>query len=355
MTPYEAAILCRQRLNLSPNAIPRLLTYIDPALESLAMKIANDVRRRELLMLADDAATAPIESVRDVYFAKLDRLIANTAYDPFVAQTDVIGTAMDTTRLYPDGLQVQVTNRDGEWTGISENTNYYLFLNSAILGGYRYQFASTPPNAYTDFPITMAEGTAGDVLITPTPSTLQVLKDYLEFGTVWHKLPDVLIDANEINASTDTIDFASQTHPYVTGTRVRIIDADGILGGVKEDTDYYLIAVSTASVAFAATYADALAGTAQPISNAAPGADATIEVRERTLVQWCDNPQFAQLTKTDPLTYIYGWLEGDMFRVEGATAGSLTFNVPFIPTLDTLPSRLEDDFISEMVAIAATQ
>lgn len=57
MTPEQAAIYVRQRVNLPSSEIPRIITMIDAALIRLAAMVSDNVLSRELLMTDPEQVT----------------------------------------------------------------------------------------------------------------------------------------------------------------------------------------------------------------------------------------------------------------------------------------------------------
>ena len=60
MTPEQAAIYVRQRVNMPSSEIPRIITMIDAALIRLAAMVADNVLSRELLMTDPEQVTGTV-------------------------------------------------------------------------------------------------------------------------------------------------------------------------------------------------------------------------------------------------------------------------------------------------------
>lgn len=256
MTPYEAAIYTRQRLNLPPSEIPRLITYIDTALENLARSVAHDRVRRPLLITNRATVTSTLTNTLDQYYSSISTI----------------------------------------------------------------------------------------------QSSYGVMKELMQFGTVLFNYGSTTFTDNEIDTGTDAIQVLS--HGLRTGLRVRLTTSGALPTGLATATDYYIIVYDDNNVQLASSRANAFAGT--EIALAADGSGThTITPYEYDTVQWVANGDY--LPVTPDRVYVYGWLVDDRIYLSGVTNGTLSYSVPFVPTLSTLPARLEDDFIDEMVKVATMQ
>lgn len=262
LTKYDCAILARQRLNLPTSEVPRLVTYVDSALENLATRIASDSPKRSLLLTDRNTVTAAITNTNERYYADVTSII----------------------------------------------------------------------------------------------STYGVKRETMAFGTVYRYYTGNTFASTDISTGTDAVTFLAATG-WPTGLKVRLT-TDGVLPTPLEvNTDYYLIAPTATTIQFATSFDNAVAGTDIDITNVGSG-NHTIVIWEQDIVQWVDMPEFAQLDSALPITHLYGWLvqsgSNDYLYLSGTPSGTLAFEVPFVPTLTTLPARLEDDLITEMVRIATT-
>jgi len=74
----------------------------------------------------------------------------------------------------------------------------------------------------------------------------------------------------------------------------------------------------------------------------------------REPIQWKDSNEFFNLadSRTEPFVH----KEGDELIFKNVNNGtSVIFNVPYVPLLDTLPVRLEQEFVSQLARLAAGQ
>lgn len=187
-----------------------------------------------------------------------------------------------------------------------------------------------------------------------TITDANVMKDYLEYGTLYFSYPTTTFTSGDVNAGSDLIAASSSNYP--TGLRVRFTSSGTLPAGLSLNTDYYVIDVSatqgTGVIQVATSLANAFAGTDVDITDGGSGTH-TITPWDREAVQW-SNREFGDLTKHLPVPYIYGWLDRDRLYVT-VSSGNVAFAVPFIPTLTTLPTALEDDLIDVITDLYRTQ
>jgi hypothetical protein len=184
--------------------------------------------------------------------------------------------------------------------------------------------------------------------LTTLIASPQIMLDNLQYGTVFYIYPTGTCASDDGGGVVAQI---AQTYP--TGLAVRITNTTGNFVGLSENTTYYLIYISTETYKFATTLANALAGTAITTSTGTPGT-VTVTPYERTIAQWLQSPNQASFTQAIPFSYTYIWLENNLLYTN-QTAGSFAFNVPFIPSLVTLPEILESDLIDNIVTLATAQ
>ena len=174
------------------------------------------------------------------------------------------------------GTKLQLTTSGSLPTGLALSTDYYLIKKDANT----VQFATTAKNAFDHIPITISGG-SGTHTITPSEAYIfpgfshlieedvEVLADgfYEQNGYV---PPTLTVLYNKVNASNDRINLvysgSSSTviaHYLVTGTEIYYKSfANAAIGGITEDTTYYVIRHDDDYFKLATTYENALAGTA---------------------------------------------------------------------------------------------
>lgn len=175
-------------------------------------------------------------------------------------------------------------------------------------------------------------------------TTYGVMKDFLQQGTIYHTYTAKTFTAD---ATTDRLSAAS--HGFPTGLKVRVSTSGTLPAGLTASTDYYVIATGASVFQLATSRANAFAGTAIDITDAGSGTH-TCTAWEQDRLQW-GTVQSAGLTNGLPVSYIYGWLVGDKLFTT-VQSGTFSFTVPFIPTISTLPAKLENSLIDQMVELA---
>tara|TARA_R110002020_G_scaffold161060_1_gene345794 strand:+ start:3247 stop:6333 length:3087 start_codon:yes stop_codon:yes gene_type:complete len=174
------------------------------------------------------------------------------------------------------GTKLQLTTGGSLPTGLALSTDYYLIKKDANT----VQFATTAKNAFDHIPITISGG-SGTHTITPSEAYIipgflhlkeedvEVLADgfYEQNGYI---PPTLTVLYNKVNASNDRINLVYSggastviAHYLVTGTEIYYKSfANAAIGGITEDTTYYVIRHDDDYFQLATTYANALAGTA---------------------------------------------------------------------------------------------
>lgn len=186
--------------------------------------------------------------------------------------------------------------------------------------------------------------------LTSAMANFGLMPDYLAYGDVFHTPAEQTFPFSAVNTSSDRISITS--HGFYTGLKVRFITTDTLPSPLVAGTDYYIIAEAVNTIKVATTSDNAFAGTAIDFTTQGAGTN-TVTPQESRLVQWIDAPDFGTLSTAIPLVYVYGWLiRNNVYLSTNATTGNLKFNVPFIPTLDTLPEQLVNDLIDALVRLA---
>lgn len=176
-----------------------------------------------------------------------------------------------------------------------------------------------------------------------------LMLDYLQYGDISHTPAEKTFLFSAVDTASDRISLAN--HGFYTGLKVRFSTTDTLPSPLSASTDYYVIATSANVIKVATTSDNAYNGTAIDLLAQGAGTD-TISPQESRLLQWIDAPDFGQLASAIPLEYVYCWLiRNKLYVSQNATTGTLTFAVPYIPTLDTISPQLVNDLIDACVAL----
>lgn len=193
-------------------------------------------------------------------------------------------------------------------------------------------------------------------------NTNNIMLDTLRYGTIFLEYRFPFISADDVTTGTWPMGGYVETltaYAVSTGLAVRL-ETDGTLpDGLSPNTQYYLIVNSPPQFAFANTAALAAAGTGRTLTTIGTGSHTAIST-DAVIMQWVGDPTQGNLTLCLPTPNLVGWLQGNTIHVRGYNVDQsstyLTFNVPFVPTLATLPSDadIEADLIDEMVSLIVT-
>lgn len=182
---------------------------------------------------------------------------------------------------------------------------------------------------------------------TTVPSTLML--DSLQYGTIFY-VPAI---QTFTGASVSGNRVSITAHGYPTGMALQLGTTNALPAPLALATTYYVIVVSANLISFASTYENAIAGTAITLTDTGTGTQ-TVTPFQEYISQWLASPTQASLISANPYYYPYIWIEHD-YLYTNQKKGTFRFNVPYFPTLDTLPSILESDLIDTIVQIAVTQ
>lgn len=206
-------------------------------------------------------------------------------------------------------------------------------------------------------------GVAGSADLSTIVDTYGVMLDALIYGSIFmhYEFP---FTSSEVTTGTPPsggyVEFFNDEIEGVleTGDPIYLTTTGTVPSGVQVGRIYYAI-VASGQVSFAQTAALAAAGTGIALSGA--GSGSSIINTPDVLMQWLKSPNQGLAETCLPFDMLQGWLEGYTLKLKGsdfnaADTAKLTFNVPFIPTLDTFPANedLEQDLLDTLVGIAAT-
>lgn len=343
-TETSIAIAASKRLKMDGRSLLTLQTFISNALNNLARQTVNDSTKSSYLMTNPASVTKPISNSTFNYYADLSSLIA----DPQI-MLDYLqrGTIFHTPA--PNTFTIAAIDATVTISG----SGY-----SAVDGAY------TQRGTYLSFPYYnltgSADSTSTDVIyaqwnikdsgaIKYTTNDL-VPKDYPWLGT-WESV-------NPVNDPAPTVvgtgtDISITAHGYPNGLAVRLSNISGNISGVSTTTTYYVIVIDENTIALATSPANAALGTKVTLTLLDTGT-VTITPYQRTIAQWLASPSQGALAGSLPLDYVYIWLENTLMYTTAVT-GTFAFNVPYIPTLESVPEALESDLIDQVVTLAISQ
>lgn len=193
--------------------------------------------------------------------------------------------------------------------------------------------------------------------ISTITDTYGIMPEYLQYGTLFWQLTAKTFIGTDVNTGNDRITILN--HGMSDGTRVWLSSTSTIPAPLTVQTNYYVFAVSVDIISLCATYADAIARqNVINLTNAGTGV-MTVTPQDVETVQWIDSPEFAQLENDLPISYIYGYLLSDKIYFTGVTTGTISYAVPFVPTIDDFNdiaslSQLENDLVDAIVQVAVS-
>lgn len=179
--------------------------------------------------------------------------------------------------------------------------------------------------------------------------TTQIMLDYLQYGTIFYIPAQQTFTTSSVSGNRISI----TNHGYQTGLAIQITTTNTLPTPLALNTTYYVIRISANTFEVASSYANAVAGTRITLSDVGAGTQTVIPFQDY-IAQWLASPTQGALISANPYYYPYIWLEQNLLYTN-QQKGTFRFNVPYIPTLDNLPTALESDLIDSVVQIAVTQ
>lgn len=179
----------------------------------------------------------------------------------------------------------------------------------------------------------------------------QIMLDYLQYGTIYYVPAIQTFLANAVSGNRISI----SNHNFQTGLAVQVSTTNTLPAPLLANTTYYIIRVSATLISFASSLANAIAGTAITLTDPTDAVGTgTITPFQEYITQWLTSPTQAGLISSNPFFYPYIWLVSTYLYTD-QISGSFRMAVPFVPTLDNLPSFLQNDLVDAIVQIAITQ
>lgn len=213
---------------------------------------------------------------------------------------------------------------------------------------YKRRYLMTAPASTTS---TITNDSSGRYYtdLSTLMTTPQIMLDYLQYGTIFF----IPLTRTWTTGSVSGNRISITNHTYQTGYAVQLTTTNTLPAPLALNTTYYIIRISANVIEIATTYANAIAGTEIILSDVGAGVGTVVPIGEY-ITQWLASPTQASLISANPYFYPYIWIEGTLLYTD-QIEGTFRYNVPFIPTLDTLPEVLESDLIDSVVQIAVTQ
>ena len=123
--------------------------------------------------------------------------------------------------------------------------------------------------------------------------------------------------------------------------------------GISASTNYYITDYTEANNTATFNLSSSADGLT-PVSITAAGSGVlTMQSYSPTVAQWLSSPNQGLLNQALPVPYTYIWLEQNLLYTS-ATTGTFSFQVPYQPTLFTLPAQLQNELVDTLVKIAVT-
>lgn len=187
-------------------------------------------------------------------------------------------------------------------------------------------------------------------------NTYGVMTDFLAYGTIFYSYAPTFV-AGDVSTIGNRITITGNT--FHNGDRVQMSNSGGGLPApFAAATDYYVLIASTHAFQLYTDPDDV--STIVDITTTGSGTQTLtlFPTPNEAVMQWIDVPQFASLDSALPIPYSYCWLLQNRLYINGRTAGTFSYSVPFQPTLamfndsDAALTMLENDLIDSLVSIA---
>lgn len=241
---------------------------------------------------------------------------------------------------------------------LDPNKRPYLMTDAATT-----RVKVVPTNMAVDaFQVPVGLSQTGIADLTTLITDNGIMLDMLKYGTVflqyrvpWHSGNVTLGQwTSGYIAIADAYELTDPSIPFTAET-------EGTLPtGVELHSTYYPISdITLGRYALAISATEAAADNSITLYGAGTGIS-TLVSANKMIVQWLANPSQGDLSLCMPFAQLTGWLQGDIMHVKGFPIGAdytyLTFNVPYIPTLDSIPANdaVKEDLVDELVAVIMT-
>lgn len=343
-TENTIAIAASKRLKMDGRSILPLQSFVSNALNNLARQTANDSTKSAYLMTDPATTTCPISSSTYNYYCNLATLIADPQIMLDYLQRGTIFHTSAPNTFTVAGIDATVTVSGAGYSAVNG-----VYTQRGTYLSYPY-YNLTGSSDSTTVDVIYAQWNITDSGAVKYTTNDLVPKDYPWLGT-WESVNPVNDPAPTFVGTGTDITIAS--HGYTTGLAVRLSGISGNISGVTTTTTYYVIVIDENTIALATSEANAALGTKITLTLGDTGT-VTITPYQRVIAQWLSSPSQGALAGSLPLDYVYIWLEGTLLYTT-VTTGTFLFNVPFIPTLDVLPTALESDLVDQVVTIALGQ
>ncbi len=193
--------------------------------------------------------------------------------------------------------------------------------------------------------------------ISTVISSFGVMPDYLAYGIVFVNAPAY----TWASGAVDPPSIGIVNHGYGVGQAVRLTTAGTLPSPLVINTTYYIAVINANAVGLSLTASDAFAGIDIPLTTTGTGNSTMTPYGEGQVLQWIDVPAFANLEMGGtPIPFAFGWVLENRIYLSGVTAGTLSYSVPFTPSMSNFNgsnaslSLLEQDLIDSVVSIAVS-
>jgi len=198
-----------------------------------------------------------------------------------VAISDISGEFTCSAASLDVGDSIKITGTIGGTGSISGYTSGNVYTVSAITGtspsvtGFTLQSGGNPIVTTIGTPTGLTYSANGISAIVPIGGVREV--NMLTYGsgyttnpTINFTAPTITFDGSGVNTTSEVITIGS--HWFSTGDKVMYSTGGGtVIGGLVNNTMYYVIKSTSTSIKLASSYSNALAGTAVNITSAGVG------------------------------------------------------------------------------------
>lgn len=196
---------------------------------------------------------------------------------------------------------------------------------------------------------------SGDM--TSLLTTPGVMLDYILYGTTWLQIKYTFI-AGDVSPTPDNeIDFGG-TSSFLSYPGY-FVASGGLPTGLNANTLYWVIPSDASAKQFAVSYTDSQNGDEVTISSTGTGTNYLYTARQPVAIS--NNPGQGMNDTGLPIPYFTAWLVGttlyanisSVATIASPTVITMSFNVPYVPTLGTFPDdlNLTSDLIDELSAL----
>lgn len=338
----DVAIMAVKRLKAPDTAILPIMTLVNSALNGLALDSVNDLQKRRWIMTDPASVTAPVvsETIGGVtrYYADLATLdlflqLDYLNYGTITYQSAQVATVLMSGALVA-GAGSSLLNGIYSARGTYNGKNYYNLTGQAS-DVVTFKYALYQGDDFWE--MTDGSGALNYISDQTTTYPWQVTSWTVAAGA--NPAPSV-----SISPVSGSLYFPSGNSGLSVGDNVTVSSTGTLPSPLLVGTVYIVAAVSGAAISLL------LNATSEGFINITTFGTGILTVTKvgTTILQWLQSPNQGSFTPSIPISYTYGWLVDERIYLS-AGAGTLAFNCPFYPTLDTLHPSLETDLIDQII------